>query len=103
MPKVPTVGLNASPLPGFQAPGVTAYRSAVPQMIQEGGKAMEGLGKVATEISLKVENDIHDANTLEATNEAELTYNRSLQQHEALKGKEATDAKKVLLTILMLL
>ena len=94
MPKVPTVGLNASPLPGFQAPGVTAYRSAVPRMIQEGGKAMEGLGKVATEISLKVENDIHDANTLEATNEAELTYNRSLQQHEALKGKEATDAKK---------
>lgn len=94
MPKVPTVGLNASPLPGFQAPGVTAFRSAVPQQIQQSGKAMEGLGKAVTEVAFKIENDIHDANTIEATNQAELATSRLAQQQENLKGKEAIDAKQ---------
>lgn len=93
MPKVPTVGLNASPLPGFQAPGVTAYRSAVPQMIQEGGKAMEGLGKVATEVAFKVENDINDAATLSANNNFERFTQSSYQSFGQLTGQEAMRAK----------
>lgn len=93
MPKVPTVGLNASPLPGLQAPGVTPYRSAVPRMIQEGGKAMEGLGKVATEVAFKVENDINDAVTLKSNNRLENFANRSWQDIQQLTGQEAMDAK----------
>lgn len=94
MPRVPTVGLNASPRPAFQAPGVTAFRDYAPQQIQQAGKAMEGMGQVITDIAFKVENDIHDANTLEASNEAEFASRSLLQKQEQLKGKEAVDAKQ---------
>lgn len=93
MPKVPTVGLNASPLPGFQAPGVTAFRSAVPQQIQQSGKAMEGLGKAVTEVAFKVENDINDAVTLKSNNRLENFANKSWQEIQQLTGQEAMDAK----------
>jgi len=93
MPKVPTVGLNASPLPGFQAPGVTAFRSAVPQQIQQSGKAMEGLGKAVTEVAFKIEDDINDAATLEANNAFEKFTQKSFQGFGQLKGQEAMRAK----------
>lgn len=93
MPKVPTVGLNASPLPGFQAPGVTPYRSAVPQQIQQSGKAMEGMGKVVTEVAFKVENDINDAATLSANNNFERFTQSSYQSFGQLTGQEAMRAK----------
>ena len=93
MPKVPTVGLNASPLPGFQAPGVTAFQSAVPQQIQQSGKAMEGLGKAVTEVAFKIENDINDAVTLKSNNRLENFANKSWQEIQQLTGQEAMDAK----------
>ena len=89
MPRVPTVGLSASPRPAFQAPGVIAPRNYAPQQIQQAGKAMEGMGRVITDIAFKVEND-----TLEASNEAEFASSSLVQRQEQLKGKEAIDAKQ---------
>jgi hypothetical protein len=97
MPRVPTVGLSASPRPAFQAPGVIAPRNYAPQQIQQAGKAMEGMGRVITDIAFKVENDINDAATLNGVNTIENFGNGSLLEFKQLKRDNATTVKKTYL------